>query len=85
MCQIDTLESTKKQSTSEELVINSLRGANRKPYDLKVGDTMFGFTLKSIEEVKDFNLVAYTLEHDRTGAKYLHLDTADMENVSRLS
>jgi Zn-dependent M16 (insulinase) family peptidase len=34
-----------------------------------------------MDEIADFKIKAFTLEHDKTGAQYLHLDSADMENV----
>ena len=54
----------------------------RTGYTVKVGDQVHGFKLTAIDHIRDFNIVAYSLEHQKTGAKYLHLDTEDMENVS---
>ena len=48
---------------------------------LKVGDKVDGWTLEYIQELKDFDLVAYRLKHESTGAEYLHLDAPfDMNN-----
>ena len=48
---------------------------------LKEGDNIHGWVLTSIENLKDFDLVAYRLKHSQTGAEYLHLDAPfDMNN-----
>ena len=74
---IQKAESTK----DREMVLKSPRGKDRKQYFIKVGDQVWGFTVKGIDNIKDFNITSYKLEHEKTGAKYLHLDTEDMENV----
>jgi Zn-dependent M16 (insulinase) family peptidase len=60
-----------------------LRGKNRVPYStwLKVGDVVNGFKLQSVERIEFFDINAYKLEHEATGARYLHLDCSDMDNV----
>ena len=65
----------------DELVVSSPRGVDRRPYSLKVGDTVSGFNLQSIDEINDFKITAYSLEHEKTKARYLHLDSSDLENV----
>ena len=40
-----------------------------------------GFEVKQIERIEFFDINAYKLEHTGTGARYLHLDTSDMDNV----
>ena len=59
------------------------RGKNRVPYStwLKVGDVIHGFKLQSVERIEFFDVNAYRLEHEATGARYLHLDSSDMDNV----
>lgn len=59
------------------------RGKNRVPYAswLKVGDVVHGFKLQSVERIEFFDINAYKLEHEATGARYLHLDCSDMDNV----
>ena len=57
------------------------RGKNRVPYNIKVGDTIHGFTVKEIEKIELFDIEAYKLEHEAAGAKWLHLDSSDMDNV----
>ncbi|KAG2370821.1 hypothetical protein C9374_013825 [Naegleria lovaniensis] len=48
---------------------------------LKEGDVIDGWVLEAIQELKDFDLVAYRLKHTQTGAEYLHLDAPfDMNN-----
>jgi presequence protease len=40
-----------------------------------------GFKLESVERIEFFDINAYKLVHEATGARCLHLDTADMDNV----
>lgn len=80
MSQLETVGSS--QKSSDDLVVNSLRGENRRPYSLELGQSVNGFTVKAIDDIPDFKIKAFTLEHDKTGAQYLHLDSPDMENVS---
>lgn len=56
------------------------RGNNRKPYNLKIGDTIENFKLEEIQEFPDFNIKSYSLTHQKTGASFLHLDTSDQNN-----
>ena len=60
---------------------NIVRGKHRTPYSLKVGDISHGFKLTSIDRIDAFDITAYKLEHLKTGAKWLHLDSSDMDNV----
>ena len=48
---------------------------------MKKGDEVEGFKVQEIERIEFFDITAYKLEHIRTGAKYLHLDSSDMDNV----
>ena len=57
------------------------RGKNRVPYNLKVGDRLHGFVVQEIQQIEAFDLVAYKLEHEGTGASWLHLDSQDTDNV----
>ncbi|KAK3265829.1 hypothetical protein CYMTET_25517 [Cymbomonas tetramitiformis] len=61
--------------------VTEKRGADRVPIDLKVGDCLHGFTVIDIEFIKDFKATAYTLVHDQTGARYLHMDCDDTNNA----
>lgn len=45
------------------------RGKSRDALALKEGDRLHGFTVTKVEFVKDFNVTAVTLTHDKTGAK----------------
>ncbi|KAK7194458.1 metallo-peptidase, Clan ME, Family M16C [Novymonas esmeraldas] len=56
----------------------ALRGSRRK--DL-VFREMHGFTLLKIRRVDDLHLVAYEMEHVRTGALYYHVDVDDSNNT----
>ena len=57
------------------------RGKNRVPYNIKEGDSISGFKVTEIREISDFGIKAFSLEHESTGAKWLHLDSQDMDNV----
>ena len=57
------------------------RGKNRQQYNLKVGDISNGFKVTNIDRIELFDITAYKLEHISTGAKWLHLDSSDMDNV----
>ena len=47
----------------------------------KVGDQVHGFTLKRVKEVPELELTALQLQHDKTGADYLHIAREDSNNV----
>jgi Zn-dependent M16 (insulinase) family peptidase len=57
------------------------RGKNRVPYTFKVGDVMHGFKVTNIDRIEMFDINAYQLVHVKTGSRYLHLDSADLDNV----
>lgn len=46
---------------------------------LRIGDNLHGFTIKAINEIQEMFLRAYELEHERTGAKVVHLHCEDEE------
>lgn len=54
--------------------------AERKP-QLEPGQQIHGFTLQDIKHVPELHLTAYKLEHDKTGAEYLHVERDDKNNV----
>lgn len=61
---------------------NIPRGKNRPQYDLKVGDVIHdSWVLDAIDEVDFFKINVYRSTHIRTGAKHIHLDCQDMDNV----
>lgn len=45
------------------------------------GESIHGFTLKQIKHVPELHLTALRLEHDKTGAEYLHVARDDKNNV----
>jgi presequence protease len=47
----------------------------------KPGENIHGFTLKEIKHVPELHLTALQLEHDKTGAEYLHIARDDKNNV----
>ena len=47
----------------------------------KAGDQLHGFTLKRIEHIPELELTALNLQHDKTGADYLHIARDDSNNV----
>ena len=51
------------------------------PYNIKVGENIHSFKVSAIEEIPDFDIKAYTLEHFATGAKWLHFYSSDMYNI----
>ena len=76
--------------------ITQLPRQNSKPITSKVrayasiaeGQTSFqpgghihGFTLREVKQVPELHLTAYKLEHDKTGAEYLHVEREDKNNV----
>lgn len=48
---------------------------------LKTGDRVHGFTVRKVSRLDEMYLIAYQLEHDRTGAKLLHFHCADDESL----
>jgi Zn-dependent M16 (insulinase) family peptidase len=48
---------------------------------LKAGDMLFGFRVLRVERIADLRVTAYEIEHERTGAKLLHLHSTDKENL----
>ena len=48
-------------------------------YNIKVGENIHSFKVSAIEEIPDFDIKAYTLEHFATGAKWLHFYSSDMD------
>jgi hypothetical protein len=47
----------------------------------KIGDEVYGFTLKRVKQVPELELTALHLQHDQTGAEYLHIARDDSNNV----
>ena len=76
-----TTEVMEARREAHQLRVDIPRGKNRVPYNIKVGDQISGFKVSEIKEIPDFDIKAYTLEHEATGAQWLHLDSQDMDNV----
>jgi Zn-dependent M16 (insulinase) family peptidase len=51
------------------------------PPTLKVGERLHGFHVLRIEQMPDIRVTAYEIEHEKTGAKVLHLHCDDRENL----
>jgi presequence protease len=47
----------------------------------KPGESIYGFTLLDIKHVPELHLTALKLEHEKTGAEYLHVARDDKNNV----
>ncbi|KAL4149302.1 hypothetical protein QTP88_003282 [Uroleucon formosanum] len=47
----------------------------------EVGQVVEGFVVKEVRPVTDFQLTALRLEHQKSGADYLHIDRNDINNV----
>ena len=52
---------------------------------LEIGQQLEGFEVKAITPLKQQQMVAYQLEHLKTGAKVLHLYSEDTENLFSIS
>ncbi|MGB3509202.1 MAG: insulinase family protein [Microcoleaceae cyanobacterium] len=52
---------------------------------LEIGQQLEGFEVKAITPLKQQQMVAYQLEHLKTGAKLLHLYSEDAENLFSIS
>jgi len=48
---------------------------------LKAGDLVAGFKILRVESIEALRLIAYEAEHQKTGAKILHLHASDRENL----
>ncbi|OAF98682.1 uncharacterized protein CC84DRAFT_1223436 [Paraphaeosphaeria sporulosa] len=47
----------------------------------RVGEQLHGFTLKRVKQVPELELTALELQHNKTGAEYLHIARDDANNV----
>ena len=48
---------------------------------LRAGDILHGFKIHRVETIAAMRLTAYEIEHEKTGAKVLHLHCFDKENL----
>jgi presequence protease len=46
----------------------------------KPGDKLHGFRLEQVERFPVFDMTGYRLQHEKTGAEYVHLEKADDAN-----
>jgi Zn-dependent M16 (insulinase) family peptidase len=44
---------------------------------LKVGEKLHGFRIIRIEQILEIRITAYIIEHEKTGAKVIHLHCDD--------
>lgn len=56
----------------------TVAGSNNLP---QVGEQLHGFTVKRSKNVPELELTALHLQHDKTGAEYLHVARDDKNNV----
>jgi Zn-dependent M16 (insulinase) family peptidase len=57
------------------------RGKSRAALVLQPGDELSGFVIQTVEAVDEYQVTAITLQHTATGARYIHLDCEDTDNV----
>jgi len=48
---------------------------------LSVGSSVEGFVVRDVAPLKEFDMTAIHLEHEKTGAKYVHMDCDDTNNA----
>ncbi|CAO3597204.1 unnamed protein product [Absidia cylindrospora] len=58
----------------------TLRGYSSKA-TLRAGDNLSGYRVQQVRRVPELELTAVSLEHEATGAKHLHIDREDNNNV----
>lgn len=61
--------------------LSTLRTKTPNDTTVEVGQEIEGFVVKEIRPVADFQLTALRLEHQKSGADYLHIDRNDSNNV----
>ena len=49
--------------------------------EFKAGDQLFGYVVKRVEELPKINNILIELEHTKSGAKHIHLQNDDTNNV----
>ncbi|EGG15194.1 peptidase M16 family protein [Cavenderia fasciculata] len=57
------------------------RGKERERNELKKGDRLHGYVVLEVRDVPERQFRTYTLEHEKTGAKHLHIDCEDKNNI----
>src|SRR4030042_3866923 len=51
------------------------------PPTLAAGETRHGFQILRVEQIPEIRITAYEVEHEKTGAKLLHIHCSDKENL----
>lgn len=76
------LSEVRKSHTSSSHLLQQVKLAT-KPHesDFREGQEMEGFTVQQVSDIPEFQLKAIRLNHDNTGAQYLHLQRDDSNNV----
>jgi len=55
--------------------------SNCPPLQLSPGERLQGFNILRVEQIPEIRVSAYEIEHEKTGAKLLHLHADDRENL----
>ncbi|KAI5643731.1 peptidase m16C associated domain-containing protein [Phthorimaea operculella] len=53
----------------------------KKELSIQAGKQLHGFICTSVEPIKEYNMIAYYLTHEKTKTEYLHLERDDSNNV----
>eukprot|EP00698_Gefionella_okellyi_P010423 TRINITY_DN2702_c0_g1_i3.p1 TRINITY_DN2702_c0_g1~~TRINITY_DN2702_c0_g1_i3.p1 ORF type:complete len:935 (+),score=217.45 TRINITY_DN2702_c0_g1_i3:3-2807(+) len=69
------------RALAQQTIASASRGDARAPLRYSKGDKVHGFVVKDVIDAPDFNAKAFVLQHERIGSQYLHVDTADTNNV----
>lgn len=56
-------------------------GSDKNNPGLKTGDEIYGYHIRRIAGLKEIGSIYYELEHQATGARHVHISTADTENT----
>ncbi|KAI9305038.1 peptidase M16C associated-domain-containing protein [Cunninghamella echinulata] len=66
-------------------LFNRVKGAAVRKYTSKAtlhaGDNVLGYRVQQVRRIPELELTAVSLEHTKTGAKHLHIDREDNNNV----
>ncbi|XP_063700443.1 presequence protease, mitochondrial [Culicoides brevitarsis] len=70
-----------RQFSSQTATKSAVDDATFRKSKYLVGDSMHGFVCTNVKFIKEFNMTAYVLKHEKTGLEYLHVDRPDSNNV----
>lgn len=62
-------------------VLSAPRGVDRAPLKANIGDSIHGYEVLRSKWVEERQLMVWELEHKATGAKHVHVECDDTENV----